>query len=292
MNVKVSLLPQLCLAAALIAMAAPQVEAATILSENFETPAVGTNASTSNTVFNGNVMPGAGGALQITDGATAGISFTGSKFLRYVDASSATATMRSRFTLAPLNQSAITGVFQLSWDYYEPNASISGTATHFRMLLSQGDITVNANRAVDLLFTAPNDGAATNGSTTNWNDGLTNLAAYATNSLVHFDVVGNAGATTSYGGEDLPTQTIDLYFNGTLVGDNFPFRGPNDGGSAITSITEFGIGYSSSASRVQNVFVDNIVLTDQILVPEPNSYLLIGISAISYGFVALRRRSK
>ena len=269
------------------------VTGAIILSENFEGPAVGANVTTSNSVFNGNVTPGTGGVLQVTDEATASIAFSGSKFLRYVDAATNSATMRSRFTIAPLSQSAIAGLFQLSWDYYEPNAVISGTATQFRVLLSQGDITINANRAVDLLFNALNDGTATSGFTTNWNDGLTNIAAYNTNSLVHFDVVGNVGPSTTYSLGDLPTQTIDLYMNGILVANNLIFRGPNDGGSAITGISEFGIGYSSSANRVQNVFVDNLVLSDEItLVPEPATCLLAVLALVSMGGIRPRRSAE
>jgi hypothetical protein len=279
-----SLLRLLSVVLALSVVGLSQAGAAIILSENFETPAVGANVTTANSIFNGSVSAGTGGALQVTDDATAGIAFTGSKFLRYVDAATNAATMRSRFTLAPLSQAAITGVFQLSWDYYEPNAIIAGTATHFRFLLSQGDISANANRAVDFLLTAPNDGVATTGSTTNWHDGLTNLAAYATNSLVHFDIVGNVGASTTYAGGDLPTQTIDVYFNSVLVGDNLPFRRPNDptpgSNTPITQIDEFGIGYSSSATRVQNVFVDNIALSDSIVVPEPGAILLSGLGLI------------
>jgi hypothetical protein len=161
------------------------------------------------------------------------------------------------------------------------------------MLLSSGTSATTTNRAVDLLFSAPNDGVATAGQTTNWSDGLTNLAAYATNSLAHFDIAGNVGGSTTYAGGDLPTQTIDLYFNSVLVGDNLPFRAPNDGGSALAQIDELGVGFpSGAASRVQTVFVDNIQLHDAAIIPEPCSWLLAGIGVIGFGFIRSYRKQK
>jgi hypothetical protein len=261
---------------------------AVIFTEDFEGPSVGDNVSTANSIFDGLVSPGSGGSLQVTDEATAGISFTGSKFLRFVDAASGTAQIRSDFTTSPLLQNPITDLFKLSWDFYEPNAVISGTGTHFRVLLSQGAIATAGNRAVDLLFTAPNDGVATTGNATNWSDGFT-LYPYDTNTLVHYDLIGNVGPSLP----DHPTQTFDLYKNNVLVGDNLVFRAPNaplsDGGlagSPITSIDQFGLGYHSGTNRSQSVFVDNIVLES---VPEPASLLLVAGAIAAIGFVRKRR---
>jgi hypothetical protein len=261
---------------------------AIIFTENFEGPAVGDNVSVTNSIFDGLVSPGTGGTLQVTDEATSGITFTGSKFLRFVDGAGGVAQMRSDFTTSPLLQNPITELFKLSWDFYEPNAVISGTGTHFRVLLSQGAIATAGNRAVDLLFTALNDGVATTGNATNWSDGLT-LYPYDTNTLVHYDLIGNVGPSVP----DHPTQTFDLYKNNVLVGDNLVFRAPNapltDGGiagSPITSIDQFGLGYHSGSNRSQSVFVDNVVLE---AIPEPASLMLV---AGAMGAVAIMRKRR
>jgi hypothetical protein len=186
-----------------------------------------------------------------------------------------------------LLQNPITEVFKLSWDFYEPNAVIAGTGTHFRVLLSQGAIATAGNRAVDLLFTAANDGVATTGNANNWD--AAGLHTYDTNTLVHYELIGNVGPSLP----DLPTQTFDLYKNNVLVGDNLVFRAPNaplsDGGlagSPITSIDQFGLGYHSGSTRSQTVFIDNIILE---AIPEPTSIMLVAVAMGAMTFTRKRR---
>jgi hypothetical protein len=272
--------------------------AAVVISEDFETDfdgnptVVGTNYTTASSnifkqtdpvTFGLGANPGNGNTLRYSDNATAGGTFTASKFLDVSDLGSGGPAMRSAFTLDPLNQSALTGLWTVSFDFYEPNAVIAGTGTHFRFVMGAGDLTVQANRTIDFLFNAGNDGIAATGSANNW-DALPAVATYSTNELHHFDFVGNNSASgTTYGGGDLPAQTFDVYMDGALVLDNALFR------SAISSVTDLGFGYSSAASRVDRVFIDNIVVHDVAAVAEPSTFVLAGISMIGLALVRKRR---
>jgi hypothetical protein len=272
--------------------------AAVILSEDFETAfdgnptVVGTNYTTaSSNIFKQTAPvtvglganPGTGNTLRYSDNATAGATFTGSTFLDVSDVGSGGPAMRSAFTLDPLNQSALTDLWTVSFDFYEPNAVIAGTATHFRLVMGAGDLTNAANRTVDFLFAAANDGVAATGGANNW-DALPGVALYTTNALHHFDFVGNNSVSSAtYGGGDLPAQTFDVYMDGVLVLNNALFR------NAISSVTDLGFGYSSTASRVDRVFIDNIVVHDVAVVAEPSTFILAGVSMIGLALIRKRR---
>jgi hypothetical protein len=286
---------------ALIFLTANSTQAAVILSENFETERTSTNPSTvgvsyttaTSNMFYGTgvgvgVTPGAGSSVTYTNDSTEGITFTGSNFLRYNDvANTGQPSMRSAFTTAPLGLPALTGAWTVSFDYYEPNTAIAGTATHFRLLLGAGDLTVATNRAVDVLFNAANDGIATTGNVNNFN-ALPAIIPYTTNALHHFDFVGNnSGSSISYVGGTIDDKKFDVYMDGNLILDEVLYE------NAISSITEVGMGYNSgTGARFQRVFIDNIVVHDVAAVPEPSTFAIAGIVLFGLGFVGAQQRSK
>jgi hypothetical protein len=279
--------------AALAFVCVASTRASIILSEDFEKQydgvdsTVGANyTSTTSNIFKTTVLAGTGNSLTYTDETTAGITFSGSKFLYYNDIVNSNQPMlRSNFTAAPLSQAALTGAWTVSFDFYEPNTSITGTSTHFRVVMGAGDLTANTARTVDLLFVAANDGLATTGTVNNW-DALPSAKTYSTNAMHHFDLVGNhSGAAISYGGGTIGDQKYDLYMDGALILDEMAYR------SAITSVTDFGMGYNSgTGSRFQRVFVDNIVVQDTAAVPEPATIIMLLLAGLA--LVAYRRRVK
>ncbi|MCC6126846.1 MAG: PEP-CTERM sorting domain-containing protein [Pirellulales bacterium] len=275
--------------AALAFVCVASTRASIILSEDFEKTYAGVDStvgaaytSTTSNIFKPTVSAGTGNTLTYTDDATAGITFSGSRFLNYADVGSGGPQLRSTFTAAPLSQAALTGAWTVSFDFYEPNAVIAGTATHFRVVMGAGDLGLTTTRTVDLLFAAANDGAALTGTVNNW-DALPAVVSYSTNALHHFDLVGNhSGSAISYGGGTIGDQKYDLYMDGVLVLDEMAYRNP------ISSVTDFGMGYSSSASRVDRVFVDNIVVQDTAAVPEPASIVTLLLAGLA--LAAYRRR--
>jgi hypothetical protein len=274
---------------------ANSARAAIILSEDFETVSGGGSVTlganyttTTSNMFKTTVIAGSGNSLTYTDDTTTGITFTGSNFLRYDDtATTAQPALRSQFTSAPFSLPALTGAWTVSFDFYEPNTSIAGTGTHFRLVMGNGDLTSGTTRAVDFLLDAANDGIATTGNARNFN-GLPALVPYTTNALHHFDFVGNhSGATINYDGGTIADQTFDVYMDGVKIFDDLIYE------TSMSSINNIGFGYNSgSGSRFQRLYLDNIVVHDITAVPEPSTFAIAGIVLFGLGFVGAQQRSK
>lgn len=277
------IIPRLCSLIALAALPCVPLNAAVILSENFEGIDISGGPvaiSTANSVFTTNVS---GGSFLVinnnppplpTGGAN---NFTGSQYLQYVDGTG------SPSVRAPL--SALSSTFVASFDYFEPNET-TGTQTTFRFVLASGNAGTTTNRAVEINLGAGNSAAT--GSLTAIG-GANPATSYDANVLNHFDLVGSfVAGTTAYGaGSTFPAGdvvqfTYDIYVNGVLALDNAPFR------NNLASADELAFVVAGSAANVQTAYLDNITIDNAATVPEPSSLVLSCFTLLAA--VGLRRR--
>jgi hypothetical protein len=190
---------------------------------------------------------------------------------------------------APAN---LNSTFSISFDYFEPNQT-SGTQTALRLALTNGTLTPGtggsaANRAVEINISGASVGAVDEQVFFTAIGGVNPFFTFNPNQMMHFDIYGNFGPdTVSYGtnGESVAAFTYDVYVNGALVPtlNNAPFR------NNLAQVTEFGF-FGNTAASVQTAYIDNILVSDTLPVPEPGSFVLVSMAFISA--ICLRRRSK
>jgi hypothetical protein len=267
---------------ALLCIPTATVNAAVIFSEDFESITTGTSISTSNSIFTSAV--GGGSFLVVNDSvppipAGGSNSFTGTKYLQYVDGTAAS-LLRAPAAISNMG-------FALSFDYYEPDRT-TDTQTAVRVLLSNGETgtasSTNGVRAVEINLNVAS-GTAAAGTLDAVGGASPGTTAIDSNELVHIDLVGQLGPGTlnypagaTYAAGSAAQFTYNVYVNGVFA-FNATFRNNH------AQITEFALASISTASRLQTAYFDNIVLHS---IPEPTTIVLIGTGALA--LISMRKK--
>ncbi|HEV7302078.1 MAG TPA: PEP-CTERM sorting domain-containing protein [Tepidisphaeraceae bacterium] len=249
-------------AVGLTALMAAQASAAIVFSEDFQDDTVGelptgttgytirpngTNGTTENITANRYVRVADGGAI-----GTAGSN----KYLEFNDNQTGGSNSNTSFVFGAAP--GVGGALALQFDLYEYTA----------VQASPGPLTVR-------LFGGSND-AAGSGPQLNFTDGAITAANNAT-----FSASYTLGQTNTYTlSVDNNTKTYDLFQNGNLIGNDLAYVVSN-----LNTIT--GISFLTNQTSAQRVAIDNLLVSDTAVVPEPTS--LVGVVLLG-GLLRRRRR--
>lgn len=253
---------------AAVLAAASFVDGGIIFSEDFGTIADGTTLTDSNTGYD-NVRNNNFDAVALnpsTIGSGASMSYGGatggSNENFYVDYGAGSLDVTT--TTFSLKGSSLSGG---DWIYFEGGDGDSNTMFS------------NAGFASAEMFWGiqSNDGALEYRAS-GWQSAsftLTDDTAY------DFHIVANrSGSTISYGSESVANNSIDLYINGTLIGNDL---------AAESSVNSIGMKLYQVNGGTSFEFDNHVVYNEAVAVPEPSVYAA-ALGLLALGFVAWRRR--
>jgi len=191
----------------------------------------------------------------------------GDHYVEMVDANTAAGITLRKGAISGI---ASGGVAQLSFDLYDPVGIVSApsedTVTFSLDNTTSGTSSMsvrllNAEGVSSLVFL---NSLGDYVPLTAYNEGAKHSVAI---------VINYAASAINYGqslGQSLGGKTFDVWFDGSLVGNDLPFV-------ANTVVTANRITISTSSAATMAMNLDNIVLDNVISVPEPNSFLLAGM---------------
>ncbi|NLE36553.1 MAG: PEP-CTERM sorting domain-containing protein [Pirellulaceae bacterium] len=172
------------------------------------------------------------------------------------------------------------GVFQLSFDVIDPfDPEAPQQDVRIRLM---GNYSTSATITVGMQFKS---GRLMFRYLEDLEEEFVNDIPYESNTLYHFDLVGNYGdESVEYGVRTLASKTFDVYVDGVLARSGFAFA--ND----VNYNTHLALVGGSNVSTGE-LLLDNIVFRDDITlspIPEPSTGILLTV--LLAGFAAVRRR--
>lgn len=112
---------------------------------------------------------------------------------------------------------------------------------------------------------------------------------YEVTLVANFSLITDATPVNYDGGNSVPGESYDVWLDGELVADDVPFRS-NSVGNHINDSDHFAVRGSGNKGTYGTLFVDDIVLRDNITIPEPSSFLLCALASL-WGLVFRKRRT-
>jgi hypothetical protein len=294
------------LASSIFLANADHLLAAVIYSENFEgmtvdaaIPASGTNIGFGFVVASANaadpenkLVVRDASSPQVNGLTAANVGWSGSKFGQWHD----NTTTGTSVLLAAQFPALTASPFSISFDYYEPSGypgtggTPSGSGSLFTVVTGNiNTLNTTTNRAINLIYGDPTAAppsteqfitspAASEGT-------LNNLGALDTkHTLQMFGNLGTGG-TLNYmsGTESVANNTYDVWLDGVRIFNDVGYR------NAIATWSRVGFVLGSSATGTDVKYLDNIVITDDLIgIPEPGGCLLIVLASV--GLIVIRRR--
>ncbi|GHB96597.1 hypothetical protein [Cerasicoccus arenae] len=169
---------------------------------------------------------------------------------------------------------------QFSMQFNDPSGEAhSGRGWSLRLGSGAGNSSTAFGVFIDdgNLFLSSGNGVDPNGGT------ITTYSKDVTNSL---DIVFNNDNTIyNYAGGSVASHTMDVYLNGTLVGDDLAGAGGLATGVAIATFN-----YTAKADPFTGtLFVDNLNVNSVAVIPESSNYAILA-GALGFLVVAYRRK--
>ncbi|QYY37271.1 hypothetical protein [Ruficoccus sp. ZRK36] len=176
---------------------------------------------------------------------------------------------------------------QISFDFYDPDYE---DFTQRGFLLRLGTANYNGGTIFAIYF---HNGTLYYGTGSSVNMSAESFASYTLDMLYQLDIVFNNSTTSlDYGnGQSVNSGTMDIWLNGVLVAENVASTGNQATGVSVKNIN-FTVG--GSALQLDELYVDDIAITNTVQVPEPaeSAFLLAGLLALSASLIKRYQRRK
>ncbi|WP_425395285.1 PEP-CTERM sorting domain-containing protein [Aeoliella sp.] len=184
-------------------------------------------------------------------------------------------------------------VFTASFDFYEPDLGPEG---RFKLRFGEGSGSISTSSEIIYEIQLENGDVRgswglDNDNNVNDGDGVEDLVLtgmYSLDEVHHIDLITNlSDSPISYGGaQTLGAKGYDIWLDGVLIAQDVLFRRTSE-----TEVNQVQI--EGENNETQQMFVDNLVISDEVVlpegVPEPSSIALVA-AAIGSALLPRSRR--